>query len=294
MVQNFLSSLDTDITKNDLVEKILQMFSDIPTTTQAIKKLKEMRQGENESILVYNQRYKTLVERVEGRPIELITSPVAMEMYLGTIIPPLQKSIKNSIFWGSKHAPNTVGEAMSKAQQLYVKHLYAAGDEQEEGENKTTEEVVINEISRKFENKYKTRGDDFHDSSSSRQNNNGQDQKRWQSYDTRKSFGNSQKYHQQQVTSDMDQRDFQARPNSMTNRQESSVDQASSYQPNAVRQINVTTKNDDSTRQGNRSDHNQSSILRSGYTQIMVNLMLLSDLEFTHWMEKLVEARKHR
>ena len=91
VVQNFLSSLDTNITENDLVEKILQMFSDIPTTTQAIKKLKEMRQSENESILAYNQRYKTLVERVEGRPIELITSPVAMEMYLGTIIPPVAK-----------------------------------------------------------------------------------------------------------------------------------------------------------------------------------------------------------
>ena len=26
----------------------------------------------------------------------------------------------------------------------------------------------------------------------------------------------------------------------------------------------------------------------------MVNLMLLSDLEFTHWMEKLVEARRNR
>ena len=168
VVQNFLSSLDTDITENDLVEKILQMFSDIPTTTQAIKKLKEMRQGENESILAYNQRYKTLVERVEGRPIELITSPVAMEMYLGTIIPPLQKSIKNSIFWNSKHAPNTVGEAMSKAQQLHVKHLYMTGDEQEEGQGKQIEDVVINEISRKFENKYRGRRDDYHDSSNNR------------------------------------------------------------------------------------------------------------------------------
>ena len=155
MVQNFLSSLDPNITDNELVEKVLQMFSDIPTTTQAIKKLKEMRQSESEPILAYNQRYKTLVERVEGRPIELITSPVAMEMYLGTIIPPLCKSIKNSIFWGSKHAPNTVGEAMTKAQQLYVKHLYAVGEEQVEGQTKIAEEVVINEISRKFENKYK-------------------------------------------------------------------------------------------------------------------------------------------
>ena len=40
VVQNFLSSLDTNITENDLVERVLQMFSDIPTTTQAITKLK--------------------------------------------------------------------------------------------------------------------------------------------------------------------------------------------------------------------------------------------------------------
>ena len=45
VVQNFLSALDTDITENDLMEKILQMFSDIPTMTQAITKLKAMRQG---------------------------------------------------------------------------------------------------------------------------------------------------------------------------------------------------------------------------------------------------------
>ena len=80
-----------------------------------------------------------------------------MEMYLGTIIPPLRKSIKNSLFWNSKHAPRMVGEAMSKAQQLYVKHLYATGDEQEDDQTKTGEEVVINEISRKFENRYQDR-----------------------------------------------------------------------------------------------------------------------------------------
>ena len=43
---------------------------------------------------------------------------------------------------------------MSKAQQLYVKHLYATGDGQEDDHSKMGEEVVINEISRKFENRY--------------------------------------------------------------------------------------------------------------------------------------------
>ena len=88
-----------------------------------------------------------------------------MEMYLGTIIPPLRKSIQNSLFWNSKHAPRMVGEAMSKAQQLYVKLLYTTGDEQEDDHSKKGEEVVINEISRKFENRYRDRCSDFCDSS---------------------------------------------------------------------------------------------------------------------------------
>ena len=186
VVQNFLATMDNDISDGELVKKVLQMFSDIPTTTQAIAKLKALRQGENESILAYNQRYHILVERVEGRTIEQITSPVAMEMYLGTIIPPLRKSIKNSLFWNSKHAPRTVGEAMSKAQQLYVKHLYATCDEQEDDQTKTGEEVVINEISRKFENRYRDRRSDSRNPSQNRRNNHSQEARtfetRWQSY----------------------------------------------------------------------------------------------------------------
>ena len=225
VVQNFLATLDTDMLENGLVERILQMFSDIPTTTQAINKLKTLQQGENESILAYNQQYKTLLERVEGQPIEQITSPVAMEMYLGTIIPPLRKSIKNSLFWNSKHAPRTVGEAMAKAQQLYIEHLYAVGEDPEEDSSKPAEDVVINEISKKFENHYRGRRDDFRDSSNNQRDNYDQDQRRWKNYDGRKNFGNSSsKYYQQQVTTGPDQQGFQ----SLMNRLESGFDQASS------------------------------------------------------------------
>ena len=217
VIQNFLASLDANISEDDLVEKVLQMFSDIPTTTQAIKKLKETRQGEGESILAYNQRYKALVERVEGRPIELITSPVAMEMYLGTIIPPIRKSIKNSIFWNSKHAPNTVGEAMSKAQQLHVKHLYATGDGQEEDQPKPVEDVVINEISRKFENKYRGRRDDFRDSSRNRQETYGNEKGKWQTYDSRRNFSYPQRFDSQQPMSEVKGQDSQRHFDSSTN-----------------------------------------------------------------------------
>ena len=72
---------------------------------------------------------------------------VAMEMYLGTIIAPLRRNIKNNLFWNSKHAPKNLGEAMKKSEELYVKHLYSSATEQEEDySNKKQQEVVINEV----------------------------------------------------------------------------------------------------------------------------------------------------
>ena len=70
VVQNYLTSLEPTLSEREMEERILQHFSDIPTTTQAIEKLKSLRQGESESILAYNQRYKVLAERVEGRSIQ--------------------------------------------------------------------------------------------------------------------------------------------------------------------------------------------------------------------------------
>ena len=147
VVQNYLTLLDTTLSEKEMEEKILQHFSDIPTMTQAIEKLKSLRQGENKSILAYNQRYKVLAERVEDRLIQEVQSAVAMEMYLGTIIAPLRRNIKDNLFWNSKHAPKNLGEAMKKSEELYVKHLYSSGKEQdEEYVKKKQQEGVIDEI----------------------------------------------------------------------------------------------------------------------------------------------------
>ena len=289
VVQNFLSTLEGDLAENDLVEKLLQMFSDIPTTTQAIIKLKAMRQSDNETILTYNQRYKTLVKRVEGQPIECITSPVAMEMYLGTIIPPLRKSIKNSLFWNSKHAPKTVGEAMVKAQQLYVKHLYSTGEERDEDQKKPVEDVVINEISRKFENRYRDRKNDFRDSSNNRRTSFDSGHRRWQTQDDRKSLDESFSKHyvspDKQIT--------HTRFDTTTSHRETASEAPPHQRQDMGRQDQPNSSIDDSTRQQNCRD-NQTSVLRGGYTQILVNPVQLTDAEFTNWMEKLVEVRKNR
>ena len=289
VVQNFLSTLDGDLAENDLVEKLLQMFSDIPTTTQAIIKLKAMRQGDNETIFAYNQRYKTLVERVEGQPIECITSPVAMEMYLGTIIPPLRKSIKNSLFWNSKHAPKMVGEAMVKAQQLYVKHLYSTGEEQDDDQKKPVEDVVINEIGRKFENRYRDWKNEFRNSSNNRRTSYDTGHRRWQNQDDRKNLDGS-------VSKDYvspDNQTTHTRFDTTASRRESASEAPPHQHQDMGRQEQLNPSIDDSTRQQNRRD-NQTSVLRGGYTQILVNPVQLTDAEFTNWMEKLVEVRKNR
>ena len=71
-----------------------------------------------------------------------------MELYLGSIIEPIRKSIRNTLYFNSKHAPKTLGEAMQKAQDLHIKHLYAIGEDQESmtSSNDVLPEITINEV----------------------------------------------------------------------------------------------------------------------------------------------------
>ena len=128
LVQNFIRSMSQNITNKELTEKILQFFSDVPMTSHALNKLRLIRQGSEEPIVNYNQRHKNLVKRVEGCQLDSIRSTVAMELYLGSIIEPIRKSIRNTLYFNSKHAPKMLGEAMQKAQDLHIKHLYAIGE----------------------------------------------------------------------------------------------------------------------------------------------------------------------
>ena len=80
LVQNFIRSLNEQITSKELTEKILQFFSDIPTTSHALNKLRLIRQKPDEPIVNYNHRYQNLVERVEGCQLNSITSTVVMEL----------------------------------------------------------------------------------------------------------------------------------------------------------------------------------------------------------------------
>ena len=71
-----------------------------------------------------------------------------MELYLGSIIEPIWKSIQNTLYFNSKHAPKTLGEAMQKAQDLHIKHLYAIGEDQDSvaSSSDVLPEITVNEV----------------------------------------------------------------------------------------------------------------------------------------------------
>ena len=147
VVQNFIGNMSEDWTDKEVIEEILKYFSDIPTPAHAITKLRVLVQGEDEAIVTYNQKYRTLVERVGKKTVEKIDSYVELEQYLGSIILPIRKSIRNNIYWRSKHAPKTLGEAMKKAEELYMKHIYATEGQTDNITNTSSNvEVTINEV----------------------------------------------------------------------------------------------------------------------------------------------------
>ena len=157
VVQNFIRTMGETWTDEEVMEEILKYFSDIPTPVHTITKLRALIQGEEEPIVTYNQKYRTLVERVEGRPIEKIDSYMELEQCLGSVILPIRKSIRNNIYWKSKHAPKMLGEAMRKAAELYMKHIYTTGGIDSNQENGTSTEVVINEVTTQKAGQYSHR-----------------------------------------------------------------------------------------------------------------------------------------
>ena len=100
--QNFIGTMGDTWTEEEVIEEILKYFSDIPTPAHAIMKLRALIQAEEEAFVTYNQKYRTLVERVERKPVEKIDSYVELEQYLGSIILPIRKSIRSNIYWKSK------------------------------------------------------------------------------------------------------------------------------------------------------------------------------------------------
>ena len=261
LVQNFIRSLNKNITNNELTEKILQFFSDVLITFHALNKLRLIQQGAEEPIVNYNQCYQNLVERLEGCQLNSIRSTVAMELYLGSIIEPIWKSIWNTYF-NSKHAPKTLGEAMQKAQDLHIKHLYAIGEDQDSvtSSSDALPEITVNEVtSREDRGWYKTKRD------------------------FREHLQNLQEISPQR-------REYSKR---VTFNQKSRTRTANNSEYSDSSR-NLRVSNNYSKEPENDKSNKQPSVIRGSFTQIMVNPMQLQDHEFTAWLDRLVEARKNR
>ena len=82
-VQTFINSLSQQMEDQELSESIMQFFSSVPTVAHAVEELKKLQQGETEPIVSYNQKYKTLVERVEAQPVDEIKSIGTIESIPG-------------------------------------------------------------------------------------------------------------------------------------------------------------------------------------------------------------------
>ena len=264
LVQNFIRSLSDQITNKELTEKILQFFSDIPTTSHALNKLRLIRQVPDEPIVNYNQRYQNLVERVEGFQLNSITSTVEMELYLGSIIEPIRKSIQNTLYFNSKHAPKTLGEAMQKAQDLHIKHLYATGEDQQDATTTNPQEalpeITVNEASTCENRGWYRNNRDF----SKHSQNSRETPRQMSNYIRARNFGQSSTNRPTPVSKNSE---------SFRNSRVAEQHYAKGEAPTEVQ---------------------QPSLLRGSFTQIMVNPMQLQDHEFTAWLDRLVEARKNR
>ena len=261
LVQNFIRSLSKNITNKELTEKILQFFSDVPTTSHALNKLQLIRQGAEEPIVNYNQCYQNLVERVEGCQLDSIRSTVAMELYLGSIIEPIRKSIRNMLYFNSKHAPKTLGEAMQKAQDLHINHLYVIGEDQDSvsGSSDVLPEITVNEVTSREDRRWYRNKRDFREH-----------------LQNSRELSPQRRGYSKKVTFNQPSRTRTANNSKYSN---------SSW--------NSHVSNNYSKEHENDKSNQQPSVIRGSFTQIMVNPMQLQDHEFTAWLDRLVEARKN-
>ena len=124
MVQKFIKGLGTDISDDEIMNRILGFFSDIPTPYHAMDKIKSIKQNE-ELMPQFNQKYGMYIERLERKAVNDMTSHTQMELYMSAINPHIAKALRTNIHYGSRYTATSVGDMMKKAEECYLKDLYA-------------------------------------------------------------------------------------------------------------------------------------------------------------------------
>ena len=256
MVQTFIRN-QGDIEDDELVDRLLTFFSDIPTPAHAAAKLRQIKQQENESVMKFNQRYKQYFERAEGELVDNVRSRLQMEMYLDALVAPVTHSIRQNIYYATKHAPKSLGEAMRKAEDGYMKEIYTRG-EYNLAEDVAKKEVVCNEV------------------------NNGSDK-------GNTGFLRKQRYENQYTSgySNRPQNQYLDTTDGQPSRTQWKYTETDKRQGNYQRA--PVTEGQPSMRP--QAAHN---LPRGSLTHILVNPLNLDDTAFNAWLDRLVEARRNR
>ena len=142
MVQNFKKGLETDISDDEIINRFLGFFSDIPTPYHVMDKIKSIRQND-ELMPQFSQKYRTYIERLERKAVNNMTSHTQMELYMSTINPHIAKALRTNIHYGSRYTTTSVGDAMKKVEECYLKDLYGqAGLEKDREQGNADREVT--------------------------------------------------------------------------------------------------------------------------------------------------------
>ena len=98
MVQNFIKGLGTNISDDEIMNRILGFFSDIPTPYHAMDKIKSIEQND-EVMPQFNQKYRTYIEHLERKAMNDMTSHTQMELYMIAINPHIAKALRTNIHY---------------------------------------------------------------------------------------------------------------------------------------------------------------------------------------------------
>ena len=109
-------------------------------------KIKSIKQN-GQPMPQFNQKYRTYIEHLERKTVNEMTSDMQMELYMSTINPHIAKALRTNIHYGSRYAATSVGDAMKKAEECYLKDLYAwAGLEKDREQGNANKEVMCAEV----------------------------------------------------------------------------------------------------------------------------------------------------
>ena len=89
-----------------------------------------------------------------------MTSHMQMELYMSAINPHIAKALRTNIHSGSRYATTSVGDTMKKAEECYLKDLYAwTGLEKDREKGNANKEVMCAEINTRGWSQWQSRPD---------------------------------------------------------------------------------------------------------------------------------------